>query len=281
MLVPYALVVVAYVGVRHHVLGAVTIRTPPPLLDNPLAHVDAWPRIGTAIVVLWQYVSVLALPARLSADDSFDQVPVVGSALDPRFLGAAVMLAALGISAVAVRRRAPGVARGLCFAAVAMLVTANVLFPIGTIKGERLLYLPSVGWCVACGWLVARWQPTRPALRQAVFALVLVAFAGRTWVRNADWRDELTLFTATVAASPNSARAQHNAAAVYGHAGRLDDAIAHYRQALAIYPEYRSAALGIAHAYQLAGRPAEATYWRAHAASVSGRNEPDGHALGR
>ena len=86
LLVPYALVIAGYVAARHEVLGALTIRTPPPLLDNPLAHVDVWPRLATAVVVLWQYVSVLALPLRLSADDSYDQVPVVTSALDPRFL---------------------------------------------------------------------------------------------------------------------------------------------------------------------------------------------------
>jgi hypothetical protein len=281
VLVPYLIVTAAYLGARHHALGALTIRTLPPLLDNPLAHVDVGRRVATAIVVLWQYVSVLALPARLSADDSFDQIPVVASVLDPRFLTAAAMLALVAGAALVARRRAPGVAGGLAFAALAMAVTANVLFPIGTIKGERLLYLPSVGWCLACGWLVARWRPARPALRAGVLALLVLVLVGRTWIRNRDWHDELALFSATVTASPNSARAQNNAAAVYGQAGRLDEAIAHYRNALAIYPEFRTAALGIARAYELSGHGEEARYWRSRAASVPGTDEPDGHVLGR
>jgi hypothetical protein len=277
LLLPYLAVAAGYVIVRRHVLGAVTIAGLPPFLDNPLAHVDAATRIRTAIVVLGEYLSVLAVPLRLSADESFDQVPAATSMLDPRLVGTLAALALVVVGSVATRRRAPALALGALFAACAMAITANLAFPIGTMKAERLLYLPSVGWCLAAGWLLRRWpRGGGPALALAVLVLALGA---RTWARNRDWHDDLALFTATAAASPNSARAQQNAGAVCGQAGRLDEAIFHYRRALAIYPSYQSAAAGLALAYTQKGMPEEADRWRAEAAAMPSDDDDLGHAL--
>jgi protein O-mannosyl-transferase len=260
---PHCLVAVVYLAVRARILDTMTL-PPPPLLDNPLAYVPAGPRLRTAIIVLWDYVSGLAFPLRLSADDSFDQIPVARSMLDARFLESAVFLTVLVVGAWRLRRRVPPLVFGLLFAAITLSLTANVVFAIGTIKGERLLYLPSVGWCLGIGASFHAWTLDRR--RKSLVAIaVLAAFAGRTWVRNWDWHDEFSLFTAGARIAPNSARAQSNAAAVYGQRGDLDAAVFHYKQALAIYPDYAEAAAGAAHAYTLMNRPDEARRFREQA----------------
>jgi protein O-mannosyl-transferase len=279
LLVPYVAMAGVFVLIRRQIVGGLTTGAPPPFLDNPLAYADAATRIRTALVVLAQYGSTLAVPLRLSADESFDQVPAATSVLDVRFVGALAALGGVTLVLAAWRRRAPALAFAGLFAAVAIALTANVAFPIGTIKAERLLYLPSVGWCLACGWLLRRWP--RGGVQAAAGAALVLALGMRTWVRNWDWHDEFTLFTATAIASPNSARAQENAGAVYGQGGRLDEAIAHYRRALAIDPGSRSAALGLAVASELAGRPDDAARWRAHAATLPAARDDLVHALAR
>ena len=91
--------------------------------------------------------------------------------------------------------------------------------------------------------------------------VVVTAFGARAWVRNNDWRDENTLYTATVVDAPASAKAHHNAAVALEHAGRLDDAAVEFRQTLEIYPDYASAAFGIGHIYALKDIRAGAVHW--------------------
>src|SRR6266404_4988933 len=145
-----AFVTIALVALRWLAVGALTLAEPPPFIDNPLAHVALLARLATALVVLGEYGSVLAVPLRLSADDSFNQVPVVHSLADPRLVGTTAVILALALALGAARRRMPVLPFAALFFVFAL--TSNVCFPIGTIKAERMLYLPSFSWCLACGW---------------------------------------------------------------------------------------------------------------------------------
>ena len=269
---PYVALGVAFVALRWFAVGAITLAEPPPFIDNPLAHVGLLARLATALVVLGDYGSVLAVPLRLSADDSFNQVPVVHSLADPRLVGTTAVILALALALGAARRRMPVLPFAALFFVFAIALTSNVCFPIGTIKAERMLYLPSFSWCLACGWLLRRWTGRVLGERALVVALVLLGLAARTWVRNADWRDSYTLFTKTVATSPGSARAHANVAAVHGAAGDLDFASDHFRAALEIYPEFGPALVGLAQVSALRGARQDAIHWYSEAIRLEPAN---------
>ncbi|HSQ01078.1 MAG TPA: DUF1736 domain-containing protein, partial [Candidatus Dormibacteraeota bacterium] len=234
---PFVAIGLAYLALRIAVVGALGPPTPPPLIANPLAHVGAAPRVATAMVVLLDYGSLLMLPLHLAADYSYNAIPVVASPLDSRFLLAAlVAVAAPGLGVVAARR-APVLLLAALFIAVPLALTSNLVFPIGTIKAERLLYLPSVGWCLAFGWLAAAAARTHRQVALAAVAALLLAFAARTWARNPDWSDNFTLFNAAVLSEPDSAKAHHNLGIAYDTRGDFDDAMVRLRQALAMHPD--------------------------------------------
>ena len=243
-----------YVAARWAVVGGLGTAEPRPWADNPLAHVGTLVRLGTALVVLSDYVGSLTLPLRLSADETFDQVPLVGTAGDLRLLAAIAMLVVLGVAAHRARRRAPAIWYGALFAAGALAITANVLFPIGTIKAERLLYLPSFGWCVAAAGLCA--LDRRVAL--PLVTCVVVGFAARTWIRNPDWHDDYRLFTTTAVTSPNSARAHSNAGAVLAQHGELARALDEFTTATRIHAGFVPAQIGRGRVLMLLDRPTEA-----------------------
>lgn len=261
MLAPYVLVGLAYLGLRLLAVGSLGLPTPPGALDNPLAHVDTATRLRTATLVLWDYLAMLVAPVRLSADYSFNQVPLALTWLEPRFWIAAGLLGSLATVALGLFRRRPEVTVAAALFAIPLALTANLLFPIGTIKAERLLYLPSAGACLAAGWLLAWLSDSRARTAATVVVSLLALLAARTWVRNADWHDEQTLYAAAVRIAPESAKAHHNLAVALQRAGDYDDAIAHYHRALTIYPDYAAAAFGIGHIATLRGNDDEAAHW--------------------
>lgn len=257
----FGAIAAGYLGLRWLLFGTLTLGDDVSWLDNPLAHTPALVRAGTATVVLFDSLAQLVVPWHLAADYSFDQVPLVESPADPRLLLALATLTALALLFWRLRRRAPAAAAGVLFFLASISLTSNFLFAIGTIRGERLLYLPSVGFAIAVGALLA------PVLRRhrqwapAALGVLVAVLAARTWVRNADWASDLTLFTATVETSPYSAKAHHNLGAALAEEGRHAEAALAFRQALQLHPEYEDAAFGIARMYELRGMTAGALRW--------------------
>lgn len=267
-LLPYAVVAVAYLAWRRFLVGAVGMPVPPAFIDNPLAHVGAGPRVATALVILVDYLRLLTVPWTLSSDYSFNQVPVVASAWDPRLLAAVAILGLLIAALIVGLRRAPVTVVAAAFAVVPLAATANLLVVIGTIKAERLLYLPSVGWCLAAGWLVAVVARRRLAVGLAAAALVVCLFAGRTWARNEDWRDDATAHVAAVRTAPDSAKTHYNRARDLIAQRRLDDAIRHLERSVVIYPDWAASQANLGGVLGMAGRLDEAATHLAIAARL-------------
>jgi tetratricopeptide (TPR) repeat protein len=255
---PYVVLGVAYLGWRRYLVGALGMPVPPHFIDNPLAHVGPPSRLATAGVVLTKYLGLLAWPGTLSSDYSFNQIPVVTSALDPRLLVALGVLALVTAAFVVAARRAPALAVAGAFFFVPMAATANVLVVIGTIMAERLVYLPSLGWCLVAGWVVAeiarRWR--RPAL--VALGIVLCLLAARTYVRNQDWWDNEAAHTAAVRTAPASAKTHYNLGRDLLARQRIGEAVQHLRASIAIYPDWPEAQSNLGAALALAGNVPDA-----------------------
>ena len=211
-----ALPIAVFLAVRIRILKDAPL-TVLAVTDNPLAGADFWTAHLTAVKVLGKYLWLLLWPARLSCDYSYNQIPLVSWSFNRwEDWQAAVSLAvytAAAVLAVWSFRRSRPVFFFIAFFFAAMAPTANLLFPIGTIMAERLLYLPSVAFagCVAwAGWKAYRQlRPRWPALRIAAptaLAAVCLALCGRTFARNFDWFDEQTLWSSAARACPASYR---------------------------------------------------------------------------
>ena len=232
---PYVGAIAIFLLVRVMVLGPAIGS-----VEGPFTSTPAWQRILTATDVLGRYIRLMFWPMHLSADYSYDEIPVITSFAEPRFLaGAATAILAVGL-AWSVRRALPLATMGAALFFVALSPVSNFPFGIGVMMAERLLYLPTLGFCLAAG-AVSAWVPrlagrTRAAA-MAVLAAVLILFATRSAVRTNDWFDQLTLFEATVRTSPRSALAHVSLGTLYQAAGRIQEAEAAYRRSIAIAPD--------------------------------------------
>lgn len=209
-------------------------------LDNPLASFPAKWRILNALRIAWKYVGLHVYPATLSCDYSYNAILLYANWRHTIPAAAAAFLV-LGLWVWTVRTGRCGwiLAGAIYFSAFA--VTANVLVSTGTIMGERLAYLPSAGFCLLVGLIWSQLERSRVKLAWGVLATILVVLAVRTVVRNRDWHDNFTLFTAAVRAVPQSTKMHANLGGVYFHHGELDKALAEFDTALRIFPEFPEA----------------------------------------
>jgi tetratricopeptide (TPR) repeat protein len=245
----------AYLAVRTAVLGApVAAATSEPgriVVDNPIVGATSAGRLLTPVRVFGHVLGLLLVPRTLSADYSYDQIPVVTSvdgATSLCFLG----LCGLAAGAFLLRRRAPPASFGIFFFFLTWVLTSNIVVVIGTILGERLLYLPSAGICLAIA-SVLRAAGRKIRIRSvAVAAIATLVLAGgaRTWARNADWKSNATLFESAALASPRSCKALGGYASVLFSARQSREAISWAERALAIYPMYPDAHLTLSKSFR-------------------------------
>ena len=232
--------------------------------DNPLMSAGFWTARLTALKVIGKYLWLFVWPAHLSADYSYNAVPLFGwQPADWEDAQALIAVAVcLGAAVLAVRwhRARKPLFFFLAFFFVALAPTSNLVVLIGSIMAERFVYLPSIGLagCVVAAVCALGLNASRQRLRTAWIALgiLCLTFAARTYARNSDWLDDLSLWTSGVDVCPASAKAHYN----LGHAlsklpSRLPDAIVEYQVALRIDPEFAEAHFDLGNALsQLPGR---------------------------
>lgn len=244
-LVASAAILAVYLGLRQVLLGGIAV-TEIQALDNPLVELHGAERVLAALAVASRYALLLVAPARLSADYSFGAIDVrhmpTGEIADGLLL---VLLAGVATWWFVRRPETPGLA--VMWLMVCFAPFVNVLFPIGTILAERISYAPSVGYALGVGWALdgARRHLGYRVVQRLGLALLLV-LGLRTAVRCTDWRDELQLFGAVVAAYPESARGHKGLAKALQDAGRVAEAEQEYRAAIEIYPRFDTAHYNLA-----------------------------------
>ena len=226
-LVTLAVSVAALLALRARVMGF----SPPHFAraDNPASAEDsATARALTFLFLPAFNLWLLLCPSRLSFDWSMDAVPVVRSLADGRNLATLAFYSALGAAFVKrVWPLLPGVvascqqgnpvasrsnrlaAACLALMALPFLPASNLFFYVGFVVAERVLYVPSAGFCLlsGCGAAMAlSWARGRgPAARSVVPALLLCALVGgglRTVRRNRDWADEEGLYRSGIQINP-------------------------------------------------------------------------------
>jgi protein O-mannosyl-transferase len=237
-----------------------------PPIDNATALLPFDKRILTALWVQFLYLWKTFVPIHLSADYSYKQIRLVMGMSDWRaWAGLAALVAWIVLAARKTSARGGALVYGALF-----LPAANLLFPIGTIMGERLAYAPSAGILLAVVALAfprrkatkkKKKEPEQGHLREVMIALVCVVavlYAIRGFVRNGDWRDAHVFYRKLIQTSPDSSKAHYFYGALLASEGNDLGAIIAYDRAIAIFPAYSEAFHNRGNALARLGRYAEA-----------------------
>lgn len=254
---------------RVRVLGSVVGLGEVSRVDNPLVHGPFLERLVTALGIQGWVLGKLLVPIHLSADYSFAQIVPNRLWLA---IGAAMAIGAAAATIYLWKRRDEPVRWGAVLLLASGLLTANLVFPIGTVFGERLTYLPSAAvlWVIAVVGTRGFSGPLRVA-GTVLLVLYLLALGVRTGLRGIDWEDNLSLFRSASISSPRSVKVWTNLAFSLADAKQLEPALEAARNAEGIDPNYAGAHLALGSVLNQLGRPREALPYLQRADDLPGQ----------
>jgi tetratricopeptide (TPR) repeat protein len=150
----------------------------------------------------------------------------------------------------------------------AALYFAGTLFPLlGFFNGafmrysfvsDHWAYLPSLGLIALAASLMADWAQHRRLLAYGLGGAALVAFVALAFQESAVYSDAETLYRDTLAKNPRADLAHNNLGLVLFQAGRTQEAMSHFQQAVELRPSSAHAHNNLANALRLTGRAREA-----------------------
>jgi len=201
-------------------------------------------RIGNACIAYVTYLWKAFVPTDLA---------VFYPAVTPEPATALIAVAALGAVTVWVLRSI----RTRPYLAIGWLWYLGTLVPvIGLVQvgaqssADRYTYLPLIGCSLALVWGIADLLERRPVLQRVGagaggFALLLLAVDAHAQV--AYWRDSRTLFEHTLEVTKGNYMILNNLAVTLAAEGQHAEAIADYRKAITINPDYAVGRANLGH----------------------------------
>ncbi len=242
-LVAFAL---AYMVFRKHICVNYTLLNNR-RLENPIAFSRGTTKLLSNMYLHAYYGLLLVWPYSLSFDYSFDCIPLVHSLADPRNLITLTMYAALaaliGVAFWLRDERGRQLLLALGLFLCPFIALSNLFFTVGSMVAERLLYLPSAGYCLVLGmvasgtlWPAARqWRVLVVALSGGV-VLLCASYVPVTLERNVVWGDEAQLVRSALPVCGRSAKTLSNYGLLLRREHRNGDALAAFEKALDILP---------------------------------------------
>lgn len=134
------------------------------------------------------------------------------------------------------------------------LPASNLFFPVGFVIAERILYMPSMGFCllVAYGFhaLIERLQATdQKKLAWCCLGLVVLVHSTKTYMRNADWESEYSIFMSGLRVNRRNAKLFNNVGHALESAERYGEALNFFQTAVGVQQDDVGAHINVGRTY--------------------------------
>lgn len=229
-----------YFAARFLVLGQHFFSNSATLVENPLKFAPFWPRIITSLKVLVIYFKKSFWPFQLCSDYSYNQIPVLNNFFNLETLLGLFILLFFLISLVIFWKRNPILSLASSFFIFGFLPISNLIVPIGTIAGERLIYYSSVGLTIFLAQILIYLKRIRIVFFASLIILICF-YSGVSFIRNFDWLTEKQLFISAGQCASQSVLSRSNLGTVYYLDNNYEQAEKEFLAAEEIYPLYSKA----------------------------------------
>lgn len=207
-------------------------------------------RFFTFLATLPSYLGVLIWPFGLHMERSFPVFTQITFA--PVLEGLALFLLLLTSLAWGVWKSRPWAFFIPAWILAAHVTQSGVFLPVNSFFLEHWLYLPSISLFLGIGLglehINRHYAKIRPVL--VTGAIVVATLLGiRTFAHNKTWSDPITFYTHILKFEKGTARVHNNLGMAYSDQGRIDQAIAQYKDAISISDAYPNTHHNLALAY--------------------------------
>lgn len=206
---------------------------------QPLVFLSTKERIFTALSHFYLYMQKSFYPINLSPDYSFNQIPVVKNIFySYQALSGLLILIGLTLLFIFSKKELKII---LALFLTPYIVMSNIFLTTTGTFAERWWYFPSSGLSVLIAFgmdrVINNYKSFRPYLC-GFGVVVLIWYSFLTIRQNEIWLNNRSLIVYTVKASPDSARARANLAAVYFKEHKLEEAKNEIDRSLKISGDY-------------------------------------------
>ncbi|MFZ4543136.1 MAG: tetratricopeptide repeat protein [Saprospiraceae bacterium] len=264
----FVLPAILFLLIRGSIIGWKFQTTQAELMNNPFIKWDGAKyilfdnaeKLATVIYTLGKYIILLFAPLQLTHDYYPRQVAIMNFGNWEVWLSLFTYLGLAFASYRSLSTKNP-IGFAILYFGLTLAIVSNLFFPIGTNMGERFVFMPSVGFCLALVLLLTPYFKNQWKTGiLAAFTLICLIFSYKTISRNNAWKDNFTLLKTDIQVSQNSAKLRN---ALGGEliaqaqkeknpqvqAAMFDEAMVHLQKATEIHPNYQNAYLLLGNAY--------------------------------
>lgn len=124
---------------------------------------------------------------------------------------------------------------------IALLPVAQII-PNGAYFAERYLYPGTWAFCLLLAFYLRRMMQLRHpkwAARLSIILFIWIGtfYAARVWMRNQDWKNEVTFYQSAVRTNPQSALMQRDLGIIYTKYDQPHEALNSFKKALSLRPD--------------------------------------------
>lgn len=219
--------------------------------------------LSTQFQVIVTYLRLLILPVNQNLDYDY---PISHSIFEPQILISFFFLISILTSAIYLFKRSLKTDNvyGLLasFGLLWFFITLSVessLIPLSDVIFEHRLYLPSVGIIIsfhaAIFYFLEKIWHGRQWLTLFIFYLIIITpvLSTASYLRNAVWRDSMTLWADVVKKSPDKARPHNNLGNAYARLNLIDSAEKEYKTAIRLDTDFADAHKNMGDIYRVKG----------------------------
>lgn len=224
--------------------------------DNPAAVSPTPTRQLTFNYLLPVNAWLLLNPSELCCDWTMGTIPLVETLLDCRNIATIAFYLLVGLLALHSLRHSHSSAKtiimALSFIVLPFIPACNLFFPVGFVVAERVLYVPSMGFCilVAHGFKTLSSQGASKKISWILMGVLLLTHAMKTFNRNWDWESEYTLFTSALKVNQNNAKLWNNVGHALENQHKYEGALKYFLQATRVQPDDIGAHMNVGRTYK-------------------------------
>lgn len=263
--IPFILVAAIYLLIRFSIVGKGGVVENPDVLNNPFKFATIQEEWATKIEILNHYLRLLFYPNPLSSDYSYNTIPYTNFSNGWVWMSIMVHLSMVTATIILFFKRNI-LSFALAFYLLHLFLVSNFLMDLGATMGERLVYHSSFGFAIMIAvlivWLLNKIKQTNTKIIIGI-ALGILVISWCTVIiikRNAQWKNDTSLFIADAQTVPNSALVNGNAGKAYIDLSEKPEnkaqekeliikAIYHLSKSVTIHKEYVNGYLNIGVAY--------------------------------